>query len=756
MTDADRQADAAPLGERLSADHADLIMRELEALPTLPAVATRLLALTAGGDARSGGEPREEVIRLIGADQALTARLLSLVNVAARRPARTVAEAVERLGFEAARSAALSIKVFDTFGRRAAEPALGVPAFWRHCLAVACAAELLAPRTAAGAPPQVAFVCGLLHDIGKLALDHCLPKTYLRVLEALQAGGGNIADYERRIIGVDHTVFGRRLAERWRLPEAVQEVVWLHHQPFEALPASLSHRPLIATVALADAVARRRRFGFSGNDTFPRSPEQMGAALGVGAAALEDVARRLPGAIEQRARPLGLDDADGESLYREALAEANAELGRLNEALRRRAGAMEARSQALAHLGTFAASLHPEATVGEMLRGVGAVVAAACGHTPSPEAPIVAYSVTQEPPELLAVRHDGSATAAWRTAAAAEGFEPAAHAPAGAAEALAALLADPQALAGWLVPERFTHKALVCAGRWIGGVFAPADAPAAGEQAIDGVASSVALALAIAQGRARAVRLSEQLAGASQVLAETQDALAEAKTLAAVGAMAAGAAHELNNPLAVISGRAQLMRDRAATDADGNAWRLIAEQAQRISDILSELMELASPPEPRPQHVSVVELLEQAAKSFAESDHPQAGAAEVDITVEGDPPPVRVDPAQLCRALRELIANGTAAAAGRPRVRLAARYDELDDAVLVTVTDNGPGMDARTAENAFTPFFSVQQAGRRTGMGLPRARRYVEINGGRIWLRRPEGEGTTVCLRLPAAGTKTG
>ena len=67
----------------------------------------------------------------------------------------------------------------------------------------------------------------------------------------------------------------------------------------------------------------------------------------------------------------------------------------------------------------------------------------------------------------------------------------------------------------------------------------------------------------------------------------------------------------------------------------------------------------------------------------------------------------------------------------------------------MTVRDTGPGMDARTLDSAFTPFFSAQRAGRRRGLGLPRAKRYVENNGGRIWIRTRPGEGTTVYVQLP-------
>jgi signal transduction histidine kinase len=265
------------------------------------------------------------------------------------------------------------------------------------------------------------------------------------------------------------------------------------------------------------------------------------------------------------------------------------------------------------------------------------------------------------------------------------------------------------------------------------------------------LAATLGLALAIVQGRSRAVVLSEQLAGASRVLADTQTALAEAKTLSAVGEMAAGAAHELNNPLAVISGRAQLMRDRAAGADEKKTWQIIVDQAQRISDIISDLMQFSSPAPPRTAPCDATELLREAAAAFAQSDHPQAGTARVDIESGPGALPVLADRAQMRQVLVELLTNAATAGGARTEIRLSARDEEATGSVLLTVRDNGPGMDEQVLSRVFTPFFSAQQAGRRRGLGLPLARRRVERNGGTIWLKSASGRGTTAFLRLPAA-----
>ena len=95
------------------------------------------------------------------------------------------------------------------------------------------------------------------------------------------------------------------------------------------------------------------------------------------------------------------------------------------------------------------------------------------------------------------------------------------------------------------------------------------------------------------------------------------------------------------------------------------------------------------------------------------------------------------------------IANAASASREPLQVRLAAEDDPLNNAVLLTVADDGVGMDEKTLGNVFTPFFSMQEAGRRRGLGLPTVKRLIENNGGRVWIRSKPGEGTKVYVQLP-------
>ena len=118
----------------------------------------------------------------------------------------------------------------------------------------------------------------------------------------------------------------------------------------------------------------------------------------------------------------------------------------------------------------------------------------------------------------------------------------------------------------------------------------------------------------------------------------------------------------------------------------------------------------------------------------------------------GEVPGVTVDPKQVGKALAEVIDNALhATSPGKGHVAVHAAFDPYSSRVVVTVSDDGCGMDEETVKRAFDPFFSSKRAGRRRGMGLAKALRWVEASGGSIRLESRPGAGTRAILLLPAA-----
>src|SRR5205823_1835158 len=120
------------------------------------------------------------------------------------------------------------------------------------------------------------------------------------------------------------------------------------------------------------------------------------------------------------------------------------------------------------------------------------------------------------------------------------------------------------------------------------------------------------LALRTAQIREEARNLSEQLAEANRRLHGAQNEILRSKTIITVGEMAAGAAHEMNNPLAVISGRSQLLASQLEDPKQKTAAKLIHDQSQRLSDIITELMNFAKPTPPKLSVIEPAELVNKA------------------------------------------------------------------------------------------------------------------------------------------------
>jgi signal transduction histidine kinase len=295
---------------------------------------------------------------------------------------------------------------------------------------------------------------------------------------------------------------------------------------------------------------------------------------------------------------------------------------------------------------------------------------------------------------------------------------------------------------------------LVHGDRLVGGViFAGADESTLSKLAAEDVALLAGVYARVLAGALDAEdqrTLAETFATANQQAGTTERATSQAARLRMLATMAAGAAHELNTPLAVIAGRAQMLQ-RDATDARTQQdLAVIAEHAHRASAIVSELLACAKPEPPRAETV----MLSAWAHGVRQYWHDAAGPkpAQIDVRISDDALVVQADPQQLDEAVHAIIANAIEAApAGGARVVINSPSRPTDDTIVVSIGDNGCGMTPDVLAHACDPFFSHRTAGRGRGLGLSRATRLIEINGGRMWIDSTPGQGTTVHVALPAA-----
>jgi len=219
--------------------------------------------------------------------------------------------------------------------------------------------------------------------------------------------------------------------------------------------------------------------------------------------------------------------------------------------------------------------------------------------------------------------------------------------------------------------------------------------------------------------------------------------------LEALAEFAAGAGHEINNPLATIIGRAQQLL-RAETDPQRRySLSIIAAQAYRIRDMIGDVMTFARPPRPVLQPVQLTDWLGEVVTQAASS----ATSLRCRILTEFAADVVgHVDSSQMAIVVHELVRNATQAL--QPdggEIHLALDVDDSANLIL-SVFDEGRGFTDLEREHAFDPFFSGRQAGRGLGFGLCKVWQIVRLHGGSIVIDSAPGGPTTVTVTLPPSG----
>ena len=266
---------------------------------------------------------------------------------------------------------------------------------------------------------------------------------------------------------------------------------------------------------------------------------------------------------------------------------------------------------------------------------------------------------------------------------------------------------------------------------------------------LSAIANGWALALRTCQIRDEARALSEQLADSNRRLQSAQSEIDRTRMLTSVAEIAAGAAHEMNNPLMVISGRSQLLAVTLSDAKHRDAAKLIFEKSQDLSDIITALMHFAKPQTPRPNPCEIEFLF----RSAIDLTKRACNLADRQIEVRGsDLPQANVDGEQIAAALAEIVVNAvqaTDATAGR--ITMSASFDAFGQRLVLTIADNGCGMDDHVLRRAFDPFFSHKVSGRQQGMGLAKALRWIESAGGTVRLESRVSAGTRAVIILPAA-----
>jgi signal transduction histidine kinase len=565
---------------------------------------------------------------------------------------------------------------------------------WRYSVAISVAARSLA-REAGDPDPDGVARAGLLSRLGCWAVTAVDPDWMARWWQ----DGSVLSRRQRELadLGTDLDDLGRRLAERWGCEPLVVDAVWLHGTHGSALQALAAEPTRLAYIQQACRWAKQ-------------TPWSLAAGLSAEGMQTDPRLRILVAEVQARTG-LAFVATDANS-YEERMTQQNAQLRMLLASARRD---RESADRFLKALASSDPALGPEDWA----------LDAAKIWCAEPEVS-AASVVWVEPPKSLATvkqPNDASAPASRET--------PLSTSP------------DPRPPA-LVVPLKGQGRVRALVQLWSD--HGPSDLQKRLEQRI-AVGAWESWAMMVAD-RALLERRVQAVVASLRDRIETEEIQLGQRKLDALGEFAGGAGHELNNPLAVIVGRAQLLLARTSDPETARSLHIMLNQAGRAHRILRDLMFVARPLAPRPRNFRPSDLLRACLRDFQDECAARGIrlASEIDDSI---PVVACLDPDALRHLADILMRNAMDAtpSGGKISVRSSLRVDELS----WWFGDSGKGIAPHEAAHLFDPFFCGRQAGRGLGLGLPRAARIVEQARGRLsWTSHP-GRGSAFQIDLPLA-----
>lgn len=242
-------------------------------------------------------------------------------------------------------------------------------------------------------------------------------------------------------------------------------------------------------------------------------------------------------------------------------------------------------------------------------------------------------------------------------------------------------------------------------------------------------------------------------AEAEQGKTSRQRVLPSTDKLEAMAEFAAGAGHEINNPVATIAGRVQMLLKHETDPERRQSLATIGGQAYRIRDMIGDAMLFGRPPAPRPTAVNLSKAIEDVQHSLSEAIHASGVLLTVDLSGVSC---LRADETQLKVVISNLILNCLNVLEPGGQICISAKEETVDAIPMlhIQITDDGPGLSEQEQEHLFDPFYSARQAGRGLGFGLSKCWRIVDLHGGQIEAETSQRRGVTFHLFWPLYETE--
>lgn len=735
----------------------DNILHHVEQMPSLPAVATRILQIVLEDEFSLS-----ELAALVESDPALTLKVLKSVNSAERggHPVTSVSHAFPLLGMRPLRILLLSVIVRDGLVGSENEEDDLYKELWIHSLACAIFAGLLADRTY----PQLrneAFAAGMLHDMGKIFLLVYFPDKFMECHERITVHHEPSSRAEEQVFKVNHAAIGRELARKWHLPSLIENTIWQHHIEPGVVSGENGLTEMLLLVKAANHLAHEALVDRP-NPSMTREAdtEELLSSLGIAGDDLEVIRKTFSKEFEEHVSLFDLD-TNGSSPFYHALQRANERLSQIALELDRKNVSLNVSNRFSAAIIQAGIAFNKIDAVADFFPLIPRYLHADMGVARG-----VVYWINESRTFLEGI--------VWKC----EGFERLFSCPldrdmepilepgsppvsAGLCRLIKTVrerenqngkLNQESGPRGFALSQGFTIFSLKGKG-FFGELCLGRSHPdrAMTTQEFMGFSQFVSLIVSTLE-RLRVYRelrrRADELSAALWKNRQFNLQLMQSERLAAVGQLAAGAAHEINNPLAIISARTQMIEAREDDEKKKRELRQIHDQIERISSILTNLMGFARPASPSKNKVDINALLDKVLDLVAPPMRKQNIRIERDFAE--DIALLHADGAQLEQVFLNFFINAQHAMEKDGGVlRISTSSGPSSKWVKIVVQDTGEGIDKECLAKVFDPFFTTKEQGKGTGLGLSTAYGIVTNHYGNIDIQSDPGQGTRVSVSLP-------
>ncbi|MBN1786988.1 MAG: HDOD domain-containing protein [Sedimentisphaerales bacterium] len=594
----------------------------------------------------------------------------------------------------------------------------------------AFAARLIAQKIESPNISQ-AFAAGLFADAGKFAIAQLYTKSMLILLEESKQKDIPVENLEREHLGITDNIASRTLMEKWQFGTSISEAVWLYQSPMNGLIDKLPNSDIIMIVQLAEALS---------NPDNKKDTQNLFERLSVTEADINDINEQIRAFSRRSDKLLGLEVENPQQTYFETTKRIY--LNQLN--------ARPSEDKFTEFAQKFIGAMSPQANLINILETAAKVIADCfvvqdiCVFTPDPEQPKVLLSSVIKgcsarlqavscPQYFSLSQITKGHLQPWLFKQVGIDSDKSYFVPIeNGSKTVGGII-----LAGVMPDKELLEKITAFLGRFF---------------AICGKSEYEISIVELAVNCLSEAGVSKSEPAVMPELLPLREPVKKPETksdiIQTAGELAAGIAHELNNPLAIISGRAQLLEQSETDETRKLVLNQILEKTGSIGEIVGELMSYARPPKPQIRGVSPFIVINNSLEKVRE----RYLSEPLEITLENieNLSDVKVDAEQVAESIAQIIYNALESyESGNGPVQIIGSEKTEEGTVEISIKDKGCGMNEETLRKATEPFFSDKSAGRQRGMGLSMAEAFLRNNRASLDIQSQIDKGTTVKVTLP-------